>query len=91
MGEKPKRPRPAKRRTLPPDVKSLETMARVVHRELVQKAAHLKCEPHDYRARVGFRILFDQRAAAFAQLRELDPDIAILLAEELGITSGVAA
>lgn len=85
MGEnkKPKRPRPAKRRTLPPDAKSLVEMVKSLTAKLADKAEHLKAEPHDYKSRSGFRIMFEQRAAAFRRLMELDAAKAADMAEAL--------
>lgn len=72
MGEKPKRPRPAKRRTLPPDSVSLEAMIRTLERELHEATEHWKREPHDGRARNRVQILHDDRAKAYAALRGMD-------------------
>ena len=85
--ERLKRPRSAKRRTLPPDATSLIAMIRALHRKLVQRGGHLQAESHDYRARRGFRDLHGQRAAAFQKLIELDVNQALSLAGELGITA----
>jgi len=87
MGEnkKPKRPRPAKRRTLPPDAKSLVEMIGALSCKLALKAEHLQKEPHDYRSRSGFRFLFEQRAAAFRRLAELNAAQAAELAQALNL------
>jgi hypothetical protein len=81
-----KRPRPAKRRTLPPDEKSLITMIRSVHEHLVKRAEHLKKEPHDARARRGVQFLHDQRSDAWNALFGISPQTALALAAELGVS-----
>lgn len=83
--ERLKRPRSAKRRTLPPDAASLVAMIKAVHRKLSERGEHLKREPHDYKARRGFRDLHAQRASAFARLIEIDSSKALSLAGELGL------
>lgn len=86
MGQqKPKRPRSAKSRTLPPDTKSLEAMTRSVHRELIDRIAHLTREPHDLKARHGARILHDQRSRALTRLFEINPNHGLALVTELGL------
>ncbi|MBU0645984.1 hypothetical protein KJ611_00705 [Patescibacteria group bacterium] len=52
--------------------------------KLARKAEHLQREAHDYKSRSGFRIMFEQRAAAFRRLAELDAAQAAELAEALG-------
>ncbi len=83
--EKAKRPRSATYRTLPPDRKSVACMIRSVHGHVLERAAHLKHEPHDFHARRGFQTLHDQRAAAWGRLNELDPQEAEQLRLELGL------
>lgn len=86
MGQqKPKRPRSAKSRTLPPDPKSLVVMTRSVHCKLTDRLAHLTHEPHDLKARHGVRILHDQRSGALTRLFEINPTHATALVTELGI------
>lgn len=82
---KPKGPRSVKRRTLPPDAKSLRDVLCTLSRKLAQRGDHLKREPHDYHARRGFQALFDQRAATFRRLCELDPKAALDTAAKLGL------
>jgi len=78
-----KRPRPVKRRTLPPDEASLITMIRTTHRGLAARAEHLKREPHDSRARRGVQVLHDQRSAAWLVLNALNPGAALAIAAEI--------
>lgn len=80
--EKAKRPRAAKHRTLPPDVKSLESMFRSLHADLCRRADHLIREPRDPHARRGLQTLHDQRSAAWTRLAELAPGSALRLAAE---------
>jgi ribosomal protein S15P/S13E len=82
--QKAKRPRSAKRRTLPPDSASLVVMIRTIHRQLRDRAEHLKNQPHDFFARRGFQILHDQRSAAWTALYALVPQQALALAAEIG-------
>lgn len=88
--QKPKRPRSAKSRTLPPDLKSLEVMTRSVHCELSDRIAHLTREPHDLKARTGVRTLHDQRSAALMRLFEINPTHGAALVAELGIVWRIA-
>lgn len=86
MGQqKPKRPRSAKSRTLPPDLKSLEVMTRSVHRELTDRLVHLARAPHDLKARHAVRILHDQRSEALTRLFEINPTYGSALVTALGI------
>jgi ribosomal protein S15P/S13E len=85
MVTKAKRPRSAERRTLPPDAKSLADMIRAVHRHVLNRVAHLKREAHDIHARRGLQTLFEQRAAAWAKLVELDPMRAEAVRHELDL------
>lgn len=86
MGEKPKRPRPAKARTLPPDAKSLEQQFRAIHTEIVEVVQHLKRSPHDIHARKHLLMLHYQRAASFHALHALKLMRATQLTEELNLT-----
>jgi len=81
-----KRPRPVKRRTLPPDEASLISMIRTVHRDLTARAEHLKREPHDSRARRGVQVLHDQRSGAWVALNAKNPGAALAVASELNVS-----
>lgn len=80
------RPRSAKKRTLPPDLKSLITMFRSVHADLVNRAEHLKCEPHDYANRTGLQQLHDLRGETWIAIHAKDPLAALHLAAEYGLS-----
>lgn len=79
------RPRSAKKRTLPPDLKSLITMFRSVHADLVNRAEHLKREPHDYANRKGVQSLHDLRNETWILIHAKDPLAAQRLAAEYGL------
>lgn len=83
--KRPRRPRPTRKRTAPPDARSLEVLLRSVHADLVQRAGHLKKEPHDYSARRGFQTLYEQRAEFFGKLLIIEPQRAATLMDELGL------
>ena len=92
MGKrKPKRRRPAKARTLPPDATSLEVVIRVVHRAIQKQGAHLRQGDHDLQARRGFGKLYDLRCSAWARLYSLNPGRALAIAAELNLTAPSAA
>lgn len=82
--QRPRKPRSARKRTAPPDARSLETALRSVHADLLMRAKHLKEESHDYSARRGFQTLYEQRAEFFGKLIVLNPQGATALMEELG-------
>ncbi len=85
MADKAKRPQSAHARTLPPDARSLEQMIRSVHRQILDRGAHLQREWHDTHARRGFQTLLDQRAAAWQRLNELDSHLAEQIRRELDL------
>ena len=85
MEQQKRRPRSARKRTAPPDTRSLETALRSVHTDFLLRAKHLKEESHDYSARRGFQTLYEQRADFFGKLMILDPQQSATLMEELGL------
>lgn len=85
VNKKTTRPRAARRRTLPPDATSLETMFRSVHADLIRRAEHLIVQAHDAHARRGLLALYEQRAACYARIAELAPAAALRLAAEFDL------
>ena len=82
MDAKPKRPWPARSRTLPSDEKSLERQIRTLHGEIVQVAQHLSRSWRDLKSRRRLLILHDQRAASWGELYKVNPKGALELASE---------
>lgn len=78
-----KLPQPARKRTLPPDAASLETMIRALHALIAAKIGHLKTAPHDVKAQRALAKLLRQRFDAWNALRAKDRAQAKALAGEL--------
>lgn len=83
--QRPRKPRSARKRTAPPDARSLETALRSVHADFLMRAKHLKEEPHDYSARRGFQTLYEQRSEFLGKLMVLEPQRYAALMTELGL------
>lgn len=84
--ERPKRPRPAKFRTLPDDAASLVQQIRSIHARFIRRAEHFKTSSHDANARRALVQLHDQRTLAWQKLQSLEPMTALALTGELGAT-----